>query len=533
MEQSLLANTGRLSRFILRLDRIRIPLWIFGLVLFTMIVPTAFENSYETEQDRAAISETMANPAMTAMAGPADLENYTTGVMTAHQMLLFTAIVVGLMAILLVTRHTRADEEDGRIEMIRSLPSGRLSYLNATLLVTSGAFLALALCIGLGLYALGIDSMDLEGSLLYGAALGGTGLVFAGVTAVFAQLSESSRGTIGWSVAVLIVAYLFRAITDISNEALSWLSPLGWVTKAAVYSSNHWGPIVLMLIVSIVLFVIANYLNGIRDLDQGFIASKPGKRNASRFLQSPFGLAFRLQRTGFIAWAIGLFVLGASYGSIFGDLELFFEGNETFQQMLQQVEGASIVEQFIPTLMMIISLLATIPPILAMNKLRGEEKKDRLDLIVSRAVSRTRLIGSYAVLAVLNGFVMISLSALGLWSAANASMEEGLAFGMVYKAALVYYPAMLVMIGIVAFLIGVLPRLTYFIWIYFLYSFFVLYIGNLIDFPDWVGKVSPFGHVPQVPIEDATLMPLFLLSSIAAGLMSIGFVGFRKRDIQN
>src|SRR5690606_24441262 len=183
--------------------------------------------------------------------------------------------------------------------------------------------------------------MNLEGSMLYGAVLGGTGLVFAGITAVFAQLSESSRGTIGWSIAALILAYLIRAITDISNEALSWISPLGWVTKAEVYSSNNWGPILLMLAVSILLFIFANYLNSIRDIERGFLATMAGRQSASPLLPNPIGLAFRLQRAGFISWAVGLYVLGASYGSIFGDLESFFEGNEMYQQMLQQAEGAS------------------------------------------------------------------------------------------------------------------------------------------------------------------------------------------------
>ncbi len=531
MDLNIFANTGKLFRFILHLDRIRIPLWIIGLALFTLIVPPTFENLYETQQDRDAITETMANPAMTAMLGTGDLENYTTGAMTAHNMLLITAVIVGLMAILLVTRHTRAEEEDGRIEMIRSLPSGRLSYLNATLLVTSGTYIVLALFISLGLYALGIESIDLEGSLLYGAILGGTGLVFAGVTAVFAQLTENSRGTIGWSVTILIFFYLLRAITDISNEALSWLSPLGWVSKAGVYSSNNWGPIFLMLAVSLVLFILANYLNSIRDLEQGFIASKPGRKYATRFLQSPIGLAFRLQRTGFIAWEIGMYILGASYGSIFGDLESFFEGNDIYQQMLQQAEGASIAEQFIPTLMIVISLLATVPPVIAMNKLHGEEKNGRLEHLLARAVSRTRLITSYLILAIVNGFVMISLSALGLWSAANSVMEEGLEFRMVFSAALAFFPAMLVMIGIAAFLNGFLPRLTHLVWMYFLYSFFVLYLGNLMQFPNWVGQLSPFGHVPEIPIEDATFMPLFSLSIIAVGLMLSSFVGFRNRDI--
>ncbi|MFC4560045.1 ABC transporter permease [Virgibacillus kekensis] len=533
MAQNVLANTGKLSRFILRLDRLRVPLWLIGLTFFTLIVPPAFESLYATQQDRDTITETMTNPAMTAMLGPGDLENYTIGAMTSHQMLLMTAVVVGLMAILLVTRHTRADEEDGRIEMIRSLPSGRLSYLNATLLVTSGTNIALALITGLGLYAMGIESMDLEGSLLYGAALGGTGLVFAGITAVFAQLSESSRGTIGWSIAVLLIAYLFRAITDVSNQSLSWLSPLGWVTKAEAYSSNNWGPILLMLAGSILLFGLANYLNSIRDLEQGFLASKPGKSQASRLLQSPFGLAFRLQRTGFIAWVVGLYVLGASYGSIFGDLESFFGGNEMYEKMLVQAEGASVVEQFIPTLMTVIALIATVPPLMAMNKLHGEEKKGRLDHLLGRAVSREKLLGSYLVLSIINGFVMISISAVGLWSAGASVMDDGLDFGVVYKAALVFYPAMLVMIGITVLLIGFVPKLVKLIWLYLVYAFFVLYLGNLFQFSEWVGKISPFGYVPKAPLEDVTFMPLFLLSLVAMGLMVIGFVGFRKRDIES
>lgn len=531
MKQNSFSNIGRLSRFILRLDRWKLSLWSIGLALFTIVLPPFFVELYQKETEIAALAETMANPAMTAMLGPGDLDHYTIGAMMAHQLLLFTAIFTGLMAILLVAGHTRGDEEAGRAEMIRSFPTGRLSYLNASLLVTGGAFLVLALFIGFGLYALGIESMDLEGSLLYGAALSGTGLVFIGVTAVFAQLTESYRGTIGWSIAFLLLAYLFRAVTDISNESLSWLSPLGWVSKAEVYSENHWGPIWLMVAAAVVLCVAANYLHSIRDLERGFIASKPGRSHASRFLQSPIGLALRLQRTSFIAWAVGLFVLGASYGSVFGDLETFFEGSEMYQLMLQQAEGVSIAEQFLPTLMLVMSLLAVIPPIMAMNKLRSEEKRGRLDYLVCRAVPRKKLFGSYLLLAVVHAFVMISLSVVGLWWAAAAVMEDVFAFETAYRAALVYFPAMLVMVGIAALLNGCLPRWTFLNWIYFVYSFFVLYLGRLIQLPDWAGKLSPFGHIPQVPVEEAAFMPLFLLTLIALLSMLLGLIGFHKRDI--
>ena len=532
MATNLVAKIGFLTRFIFRLNRIRIPIWVISLTFFTIIVPISFNDLYSTEQEREAIAQTMANPAMTAMTGPANLGNYTLGVMTAHQMLLMTAVVVGLMSILLVSRHTRADEENGHLEMVRSLPTGRLAYLNASLLVVSVTCMALALINGFALYALGIESMELEGSLLYGTALGATGLFFAGVTAVCAQLSDSSRGTIGYSITVLLVAYLFRSVTDVSNEALSWLSPLAWVTKARVYDTNNWWPIVLMLVCAVVLYLVANVLNAIRDVNRGFLPSKPGKTYASRFLQSPIGLAFRLQRIGILSWAIGMFVLGASYGSVLGDLELFFSENETMKQFLQPAEGVSLLEQFIPMLMIVISLLATVPPLMAVNKLRGEEKKGRIVHLLGRAVSRTKLLGSYVILSIANGFIMITLAALGLWAAGNAVVEDGLSFAMIVGAALAYYPAMLVMISLSVLLIGMYPKFTSFIWLYVTYSFVVLYLGGLFQFPDWVGNISPYGHVPQTPIEDFSFLPLLLLSVVALLFSVGGFIGFSRRDIE-
>lgn len=532
MVQSLLKKTGALFRFIFRRDRLHIPLWLIGITFFTLIVPLAFVDLYDSQEERDGMAETMANPAMTAMVGPGYLENYTIGAMTAHQMLLFTAVVVGLMSILLVTRHTRADEEDGRLELIRSLPVGRLSNLNATLLVLCATHVILAFLTGFGLYALGIESMDLEGSLLYGTALGATGIFFAGVTALFAQFSESSRGTIGLSIAVLLVAYLVRAVGDVGNETLSWFSPLNWVTRTEAYANNHWEPVALLLGGAIVLAVLANYLNSIRDLEAGFFPAKPGRKHASPFLQTPMGLAIKLQRTGMIAWAVGMLVMGLSYGSVLGDLEAFFEGNEMMEQMLVAEEGYTMTEQFIPTLMIVMGLLATVPPGMAMLKLYGEEKKNRVEHLLGRAVSRTKLMGSYLLIAIVNGFVMLSLTAIGLWAAGDAVMEEGLDFCTIYGAALVYYPAMLVIIGLAAFLIGVLPKLGSVIWLYLFYSFIVLYLGGLLDFPDWVGQLSPYGYIPELPVDEMEWMPISILVIIAVFLIIVGFIGYNRRDIE-
>lgn len=532
MANHLFDGTGELIRLIVRRDRIRIAAWLLGFALMTLATAAAFTDLYQNAAERQALAETMKNPAMTAMVGPGfGLANYTNGAMMAHQMLLMTAVVVGLMSVLLVTRNTRAEEEDGRTEMIRSLPVGRLSGLQSTLWVMLAVNVLLTLIIGFGLYALGIEGMDLEGSLLYGAALGSTGFVFAAITAVFAQLSQSSRGTLGWSVAVLVLAYLIRGIGDVGNEVLSWFSPLGWAVRSEVYVNNYWWPVLLTIGVALAISGLALYLNSIRDLGSGFFTARTGRTHASPAMLSPFGLAFRMQRTGIIAWAIGMFVLGASYGSVLGDLEAFFADVDLMQELLVVQEGFTLVEQFLPILMSVLAIIAAIPSLLAFLKLKSEEKNGRIEHILGRAVSRTRLMGSYLVLAFLISIVMTSMAGLGMGIVGNSLMDETLPLSTFYYAAIVYLPAIWAMIGLSALLMGWFKSLTGFVWLYLAFSFVVVYMGSLFQFPEWVVQVSPFGHIPQWPIEEMDIGAAAVLAGIAILLAIAGVVGYNKRDI--
>ncbi|GGE24307.1 tetronasin ABC transporter integral membrane protein [Marinithermofilum abyssi] len=532
MSKQLYAHTERLSRFIIRRDRIRIPIWLFSLTIASVATALALANLYPNQEERQAIAKTMINPATTAIVGPGyGLDHYTLGAMMAHQMLGITAFVVGIMSILLVVRHTRADEEHGRIEIIRSLPTGRLSHLTATILVVCGVNVLLAFMHGFGLYLLNIESMDLEGSLLYGAALGATGLFFTAIGAFFAQLSDSSRGTIGLSFAVLGLAYLIRAVGDVSNQTLSWFSPFGWVQGTEVYVNNYWWPIFLTVGIAFVFIILALYLNVRRDLESGFLPSKPGRKHASSFLLSPLGLNLRLQRTGLLAWSIGLFVFGATYGSVLGDTESFFEEVEIMQELLRPKEGVSLTEQFLTLLMTIISMVCTIPALMAMFKLKGEEKNNRTEHVLARAVSRTHLMSSYFIISLVSGFVMLSIAALGMGIAATTAMDNGIALSMFMKAAWVYLPAICVMIGIAVFLIGVAPKLTGLTWLYLVYSYVVVYLGGLFQFPDWMAKLSPYGHIPKWPIEDMAFTPVAMLTMIALVLIGSGYIGYNKRDI--
>lgn len=526
-------HTWLTVRFIFRQDRIRLFVWIVSFVVVNVGTASAFTNLYASEAERQAMAQTVANPAMTAMLGPAyGLDNYTEAAMMAHQMLLLTAIVVAVMNILLTARHTRAPEEDGRMEMMRSLPLGTLTPLSAAIIVMAGANMLVGIGSGFGLAALGIESMDLHGSLMYGAVLGGVGFFFSTVTAVFAQLSESTRGTVGLSFAVLGLAYLVRAIGDVSNETLSWFSPLGWAVKTETYVNNQWGPFLLLIAVALLLFVLALYLQVIRDLEAGFFPTRTGRKEASAFLNGPFSLAIRLQRTAMISWLVAMALIGASYGSVLGDLETFFESNELMAEMFASNAGFSMTDQFISIIMMVIAIIAAIPALLVMFKLKAEEKKNRNEHVLARAVSRNRQFGSYVLLALLISIVMVVIGGWMFGATGNAVMDEPIEISQLLGAAIAYVPALFVIIGLGALFVGVFPRATMITWLYLVFAFVTNYFSELFQFPDWVVQLTPFGYVPEMPIEEMNYASTGVLLFVAACLLVIGFQGYNKRDIQ-
>lgn len=523
----------KLALFIIRRDRFSILIWVVLLLLLTIYVAIAFPNLYASNLDKIAIVETMENPAMVSMMGPCyGSDNYTYGAMMSNQMLLFTVLAVAMMAIFLVTRNTRKDEEEGRYEFVRSLPVGKLANIFSTLFVYIIIFLVFAVITGLGLALLGLKSMDLSGSMMYGAALGVTGIYFAAITSLIAQLTQTSRGTIGYSFAFLGIAYILRAIGDISSEPLSLISPLGLILRTEAYVNNYWWPILVMLILSIIIAGIAFYLNSIRDLGAGFISVKPGRKNASKLLLNPFGLAFRQQRTMIISWAIGVFILGASYGSILGDVESFFEGNDMYKELLSNIGGtSSMLDQFLVMLTAVLSMASAIPALLVILKIRSDEKRNYLEHILSFNVSRYKVVFSYLLLSVIVSIIMNISATMGLWSA-GVTVSDKLDLKSMLGASIAFLPATWVMVACTLFLLGVLPRFIKLVWVYLIYTFVVLYFGGILKVEDWMKKLTPFGHVEKIPIEEYEVINTLILIAVSIILILIGSYAFRKRDIK-
>jgi len=527
-------NTSRLVRFILRRERVTSSLWIGLLALFSIALAPGLANMFDAPA-RAAYALAADNPAMIAMMGPVyGIENFTIGAMYSNTMLLWVIIAVAVMNIFLVVRHTRSDEEKGRAEVVRSLPTGRLSNLSATMITAVVVNAALALFTGLGIALCGVGSMGFAGSMLYGAVLGVSGLFFAAAAALFSQLSSSSRGAAGLSFLALGVVYMMRAAGDMNSEALSLMSPMGLVQRARIYVENHWWPVFIVLLEAAVVAAIAFALNSVRDMDQGFIHVKPGKREASRLLRSSFGLAWRLSRNTLIVWAVSIFVLGASYGSILGDIENFVANSEMYSMIIGQSPDFTTAQMFVSMVTSIMAMIALVPVLTIALKPRGEEKGLRAELVLSRPVARVKYLSGYTILAFAASALVQCATALGIYAAAVAVLPDpgDLTLGYLLKANLVYLPAMWVMTGVTVLLIGLLPKAANVIWGFFGFSFFATFLARIPGLlPDWIGKLTPLGYVPQLPVDSINYGTLAVLTVIAAALTTAGFVFYRKRDV--
>jgi ABC-2 type transport system permease protein len=173
-------------------------------------------------------------------------------------------------------------------------------------------------------------------------------------------------------------------------------------------------------------------------------------------------------------------------------------------------------------------MIISIPIILCVNRLRGEEKRGRLEQVLALSQPRTVLFGCYILIALAQTVVLALVNGLGLYAAGSST---GLVeFGPLMASAFVFLPAMFVMIGFTALLVGWLPKLTPLVWVLYGYSFTMFLFARLFDVPDWVLRISPFASIPQIPVAELTVAPLIVQCVITAVFIAAGLYGFTKRD---
>lgn len=536
------AGTGRLLRLALRRDRIVLPVWIVAIAGLAWAVIASYQVTVTTEADRISTAMFSAsNPMTRVFDGPASGTDL--GAMALVEGWKVLAILGALMSAQAVVRHTRAEEETGRAELLGSAVVGRHARLTAALLLAFGANVVLGVAAAVAIAA--PSGFGWSGALAEGMAAAGIGWVFAGIAAIGAQVFSTARGANAVAAGALGAAFLLRAVGDLTGEVTdggvalasnwpSWLSPYGWGQQVRPYYQDNWWIAGLFVAAAAALVAVAFALTNRRDVGSGMVPVRPGPAHAPRGLLSPFGLAWRLQRGTLLVWLVGLGIFGGVFGSLGDEVADFMLDNEAMRELLEALApGADVVEIYYTFVMAIIGVAAGGYVVQALLRMRAEEVSGRVEPLLATATGRHRWLAGHVLIAGCGTALVLLVAGLasGLsYGAASSRWADGIAD--VTAAAAVQIPAALALGGFVLAVFGLLPRWAGPItWFALAVALVMGQLGALFELPQWLLNVSPFTHVPPVPAEAFAPTPMVWLSLVALGLGALGFAAFRRRDL--
>ena len=213
-------GTGRLLRLNLRVDRIRGSVWVLGIVGLVLTSTWSVRNLYSTPDEIARYASMLTTSrAMEsvnrAFNGPGlGFEHPNPGVVLVNEVALWGSVAFSLMAIFLTARHTRAAEEAGQLDLVRSQSIGRHAPLGAAALLVLLLEAIAAAIVLLGLVLLGYDT---TGSTALVLAFFAAGCVFSVLTAIGAQIVSTGRAAVGIGLAAFGSAFVLRAIGDVGD----------------------------------------------------------------------------------------------------------------------------------------------------------------------------------------------------------------------------------------------------------------------------------------------------------------------------
>ncbi|MFJ7215100.1 ABC transporter permease [Amycolatopsis sp. NPDC098790] len=514
-----MTGTWSLLRLVLRRDRLLMPLWVVCLAVAPMGYLSSIKAAYPDAAARQHFYDLNASSA-TFVVRNGPLYGSSVGNLLAWQCG-FVPVVVGLIALLTVVRHTRTEEEAGRRELTGATVVGRHAGLAAAVLLSCGACLVYGLLVGLGVAA---QDVPAAGAFALGLGFSLTGWVFAGVGAVAAQLTWGASGARGVGIGVLVLAFLLRAAGDSGSAGwLAWLSPIGWAHRMRPFAGEQWWVLLLAVFATALLVVLAVALSARRDLGAALLPARLGRSGARASLRSPLALAWRLQRGTLLVWTVCLALVGLLMGGVGKNVAEMMRDNQAVAEVFSRVGGGgAVTDAYLAGTMTLFGLAAAGYAVQATLKLRAEEAAGRAEPVLATAVGRTGWALGHLAFALLGSAFLLAVTGLATGAAYGTSLVP---------AALAQLPAVWVLAGLSALLIGFVPRFAAASW-GLLGAFLLLsLVGSALQWNDVVLGISPFQHLARLPGGTFAVTPVVWLVAIALVAGIGGLAALRRRDV--
>jgi len=532
----------RIALIQLRRDRITLPIWIAATALMAYAGAAGVAVEFPTEELRAqVVSLAAATPSLLALRGIAD--GASLGSYVYFQVFTYLALLAGLMSTFFVVRHTRADEERGRLELIASAPVHRTAPLGATLALGLLANAVLGAAVAGGLVGGGLD---VGGSLLAGVATASVGLVFVGFASVVAQLAPTSRSANGISGGLVGAAFVLRAIGDaagtpgadglsVTSAWPSWLSPIGWGQQVHAFTQQNLAPLALSLAVAVVASASALVIQSRRDLGSSVMREHDGRATGSPRLRSALGLAWRQQWPSIVGWALGGAFLGSLAGTLAGRIADSADLAPTLHRLLVLfVPGGTgqLIDVFVAAIVGVAGVLAAGAGVQAVIRARSEEADGRAELVLAAPVRRTSWLLGWILVATVSTIAVALATGLAAGLSFAGAPDSVDRFWSSLASGVAQLPAALTFVALTALIFVVIPRATVALgWGLLAIGFIVGQFGALMQLPDWARNLSPFAHTPSVPAQGVDWWGALVLVAASVAVVALAVALVRGRQL--
>lgn len=504
--------------------------WVGLITALSASSILAYAWIFPDQSDRQRLAAAVGgNPALSLIFGPArDLT--TADGFNAWRAGMLGAFFAGLMAILIVVRNSRADEDSGRAELIASGVLARPSRLMTAVLLASIASVALGVVSFVVTVICGGGAAD---TAILSATFTASGLMFAGVGAVAAQLGSEARTASSLAVATLGVLYVLRGYVDSSGapDWMTWLTPFGWLEETRPATGNNPWPLLLALGLAVVLVVVAFELQARRDFGGGMIASRPGAPEAG-IVGNVWGLALRLQRGALISWLVAFAGLGFIFGTLATSIGDIVADNPSMADVLASgaVDETDLTFAFMVTILQIIGIIAAVMGVQIVLRIYSEELDFRVEPLLAGSLRRPTYLATNAIVA-LAGTAIAVIGAGTFLGLVAASRDDTVSVSDAIEQAVATVPAVWTLVALALAAVGAVPKLRLIAWLGVVATFGLTILGPTFNLPDWMLGISPLHHVPNVTADSPNWSGLYWVSAIAIVFLIIAFVGFRRRDI--
>jgi ABC-2 type transport system permease protein len=537
------------SIYLKTLRDFRVPIlgWGLGLGALMATVFAAVPSVFATPAAKAAVVSL--GPSFAWIAEPIKID--TAGGYATWKYGI-TILVVVIWPLLAGTGMLRGEEERGSMDVLLSLPRGRVRIALEKLAAMWTALLAMGLLVGLLAFA---GSSKVSSELSLGAALWfGVNLslicgVFGSIAVLVSQFTQERRTASGLTAGILLVAIVVDMVHRVvpSTVWLSQFSPVYYynLSKPLVpgYGVNP-GAILVMLGLSVILSGAAIWLFARRDVG-GVVFQLPRRTTSDTralpqsdwSLRSVYARSVGMIATSTLWWTLAIAGLSAwmvvIVKQIAAQLRSLMQGSPALADFLKlggsdSATNAALFSAFfifMPILLMAFAVTQA-------NRWSADEEDGLLELVLSTPQPRVRvLLGRFAAIA--TATIFISVLTLVTTAAASAATGVTLDGGNLAAASLSMIPLGLLVAAIGYLFAGWLRAavetglLSFLLVIWF----FISFVGPGLNLPDATLRLSPLYYYGSPLLHGLQLTSVLGVLAVAALVLALGTYRFARKDI--